>query len=73
MVKNAMPNGTVYQWDYPQEGAPGDKYLENMSHSTIPSGFVKSVLQNGVGRYICQLQRITLVFCKSSAGSRGLR
>lgn len=49
------------------------KYLGDMSHATIPSGFVKSVLQNGVGRYVCQLQRLTLVFCKSSADSRGLR
>ncbi|KAK2168851.1 hypothetical protein NP493_1215g00002 [Ridgeia piscesae] len=44
-----------------------------MSHATIPSGFVKSALQNGAGRYVCQLQRLTLVFCKSSGGSRGLR
>ena len=44
-----------------------------MSHRTLPSGFVKSVLNNGIGRYVCQLQRITLTFCKSSGSSRGLR
>lgn len=44
-----------------------------MANVTIPSGFVKSVLQNGVGRYVCQLQRLTLKFCKSHGGSRGMR
>ncbi|VVD03887.1 unnamed protein product [Leptidea sinapis] len=37
------------------------------------SGFVRAPLQNGVGRYVCQLQRIVFKFCKSSGGSRGLR
>jgi len=45
----------------------------NMSNRIVPATYVKSVLQNGVGRYICQLQRLTLKFCKSHAGSRGLR
>ncbi|CAH1246554.1 large ribosomal subunit protein mL43-like [Branchiostoma lanceolatum] len=40
---------------------------------TVTSGFLKSVLQNGVGRYVCQLQRITLKFCKASGQSRGVR
>lgn len=39
----------------------------------LKSGFIKAPLQNGVGRYIGQLQRITLKFCKSNGGSRGLR
>lgn len=43
------------------------------SNSTIPSNFLKSVLQNGVGRYVCQLKRVTLKFCKSHGGSRGVR
>jgi len=44
-----------------------------MSHKSIPSDFVKSVLHNGVGRYVCQLQRLTIKFCKSHASSRGVR
>ncbi|KAL5022734.1 hypothetical protein ScPMuIL_001889 [Solemya velum] len=30
-------------------------------------------MNNGIGRYVCQLQRITLSFCKSHADSRGMR
>ncbi|CAH1782888.1 unnamed protein product [Owenia fusiformis] len=44
-----------------------------MASRAIPSDFVKSVLQNGVGRHICQLQRLTLKFCKESGTSRGVR
>ena len=50
-----------------------DLFLDKMSHKVIPSGFVKSVLHSGVGRYVCQMQRITLKFCKSHADSRGMR
>ena len=39
----------------------------------IPKDFVRSVLYNGVGRYVCQLQRITLLFCKHTSTSKGLR
>ncbi|KAG6455859.1 39S ribosomal protein L43, mitochondrial [Manduca sexta] len=39
----------------------------------LPAAFVRAPLQNGVGRYVCQLQRITFKFCKSHGGSRGLR
>ncbi|CAB3232131.1 unnamed protein product [Arctia plantaginis] len=39
----------------------------------LNSGFVRAPLQNGVGRYVCQLQRIVLKFCKSHGGSRGMR
>lgn len=38
-----------------------------------PKGFPSVPLQNGIGRYICQLKRITLRFCKSSGSSRGMR
>ncbi|CAJ0944636.1 unnamed protein product [Ranitomeya imitator] len=31
-----------------------------------PSRFLQSVLQNGVGRYVCQLKRLTLVFSKDA-------
>jgi len=44
-----------------------------MANRTLPSAFVKSVLQNGVGRYVCQLQRLTIKFCKSHGSSRGVR
>ncbi|KAK7498646.1 hypothetical protein BaRGS_00010023 [Batillaria attramentaria] len=44
-----------------------------MSNRAIPFNFVKNVMQNGVGRYMCQLQRVTLTFCKSSGASRGMR
>ncbi|KAG7157672.1 39S ribosomal protein L43, mitochondrial-like [Homarus americanus] len=37
------------------------------------STFVKAPLQNGVGRYVQQLQRITFKFCKTHGGSRGMR
>ncbi|KAF9416659.1 hypothetical protein HW555_006089 [Spodoptera exigua] len=39
----------------------------------LKPGFVRAPLQNGVGRYVCQLQRIVLKFCKSHGSSRGLR
>ncbi|XP_045781535.1 39S ribosomal protein L43, mitochondrial [Maniola jurtina] len=46
-----------------------------MSNSNLfmKSAFLRAPLQNGVGRYVCQLQRIVLKFCKSHGGSRGLR
>ncbi|CAH4034377.1 39S ribosomal protein L43, mitochondrial [Pieris brassicae] len=46
-----------------------------MSNSNLfmKTGFVRAPLQNGVGRYVCQLQRIVFKFCKSHGGSRGLR
>ncbi|KAM9327083.1 large ribosomal subunit protein mL43 [Gastrophryne carolinensis] len=38
-----------------------------------PSRFLQSVLQNGVGRYVCQLKRVTLTFSKDAQPSRGAR
>ncbi|KAF7994834.1 hypothetical protein HCN44_004306 [Aphidius gifuensis] len=44
------------------------------NHSLIVnSGFLRAPLANGIGRYVGQLQRITLKFCKSHGTSRGLR
>ncbi|CAL4124121.1 unnamed protein product, partial [Meganyctiphanes norvegica] len=37
------------------------------------SSFVRAPLQNGIGRYVPQLQRITLKFCKSTGSSQGAR
>ncbi|XP_047039262.1 39S ribosomal protein L43, mitochondrial [Helicoverpa zea] len=39
----------------------------------LKPGFIRAPLQNGVGRYVCQLQRIVLKFCKSNGSSRGMR
>uniref|UniRef100_A0A8C4RNE5 Large ribosomal subunit protein mL43 n=1 Tax=Erpetoichthys calabaricus TaxID=27687 RepID=A0A8C4RNE5_ERPCA len=44
-----------------------------MTSRGTPSRFLKSVLQNGVGRYVCQLKRLSLVFSKDSANSLGVR
>ncbi|KAB0801845.1 hypothetical protein PPYR_04031 [Photinus pyralis] len=35
--------------------------------------FITTPSQNGVGRYVCQLQRVVLKFCKNHGSSRGLR
>lgn len=35
--------------------------------------FISVPLQNGVGRYIGQLQRVVLKFCKNHGSSRGMR
>ncbi|XP_039481800.1 39S ribosomal protein L43, mitochondrial [Drosophila santomea] len=43
------------------------------SHLFLKSGFPRAPLQNGMGRYVCQLQRITLKFCKNNGSSRGMR
>lgn len=46
-----------------------------MSNSNLflKSGFIRAPLQNGLGRCINQLQRITIKFCKNHGGSRGMR
>lgn len=38
-----------------------------------PSRFLQSVLHNGVGRYVCQLKRLTLIFSKDAQPSLGAR
>ncbi|RNA22668.1 DNA polymerase alpha subunit B [Brachionus plicatilis] len=38
-----------------------------------PSEFISTNLENGLGRYVCQLQRVTFKFCKENPGSRGIR
>ncbi|XP_014661560.1 PREDICTED: 39S ribosomal protein L43, mitochondrial-like [Priapulus caudatus] len=44
-----------------------------MSSATRTSAYLKNILQNGVGRYVCQLQRVTFQFCKSRGDSKGIR
>ncbi|XP_050309217.1 39S ribosomal protein L43, mitochondrial [Anthonomus grandis grandis] len=43
------------------------------SHLFLKPAFIRTPGQNGVGRYICQLQRVVLKFCMSSGASRGMR
>ncbi|KAG8435356.1 hypothetical protein GDO86_013351 [Hymenochirus boettgeri] len=44
-----------------------------MTSRGSPSRFLQSVLQNGVGRYVCQLKRVSMIFSKDSQTSRGAR
>ncbi|XP_023014744.1 mitochondrial ribosomal protein L43 [Leptinotarsa decemlineata] len=46
-----------------------------MSNSQLflKPGFINVPLQNGVGRYVIQLQRVVLKFCKNNGSSRGMR
>lgn len=46
-----------------------------MSNSNIflKSGFPRAPLQNGISRYVCQLQRITIKYCKNNGASKGTR
>lgn len=41
--------------------------------SSQPAEYISANLANGVGRYVCQLQRITFKFCKEHPSSRGIR
>nr|CAD7402119.1 unnamed protein product [Timema cristinae] len=43
------------------------------SHLFLKSGFPRAPLQNGIGRVVMQLQRITFKFCKNHGASRGIR
>ncbi|CAH1975351.1 unnamed protein product [Acanthoscelides obtectus] len=43
------------------------------SHLFLKPGFINVPLQNGVGRYVSQLQRVVLKFCKNNGSSRGMR
>ncbi|XP_036936401.1 39S ribosomal protein L43, mitochondrial [Acanthopagrus latus] len=44
-----------------------------MTSRGTPSRFLQSVLQNGVGRYVCQLKRVSLIFSKKAQSSLGVR
>ncbi|XP_022903752.1 large ribosomal subunit protein mL43 [Onthophagus taurus] len=43
------------------------------THLFLKSGFLTTPGYNGVGRYVCQLQRVVLKFCKNNGSSRGMR
>lgn len=40
---------------------------------STPADYIRTNLHNGVGRYVCQLQRVTLKFCKEHPNSLGMR
>ncbi|XP_076241012.1 mitochondrial ribosomal protein L43 [Calliopsis andreniformis] len=42
-------------------------------HLFLACGFPRAPFGLGIGRYVCQLQRVTLKFCKSHGSSRGIR
>uniref|UniRef100_A0A3Q0RU19 Large ribosomal subunit protein mL43 n=1 Tax=Amphilophus citrinellus TaxID=61819 RepID=A0A3Q0RU19_AMPCI len=44
-----------------------------MTSRGTPSRFLRSVLQNGVGRYVCQLKRVSIIFSKKASSSLGVR
>lgn len=44
-----------------------------MTSRGTPSRFLQSVLQNGVGRYVCQLKRISIIFSRKAQSSLGVR
>lgn len=44
-----------------------------MSGNIIPRSILKAPLANGIGRHICQLQRITFSFCKTNMKSLEMR
>lgn len=44
-----------------------------MTARGTPSRFLQSVLQNGVGRYVCQLKRISIIFSRKAQSSLGVR
>lgn len=43
------------------------------SHLFLKSCFPRAPLGLGIGRYVCQLQRVTLKFCKNRGASHGVR
>lgn len=44
-----------------------------MTSRGIPSRFLQSVLHNGVGRYVPQLKRISIIFSRKGQSSLGVR
>ncbi|XP_034425669.1 39S ribosomal protein L43, mitochondrial [Hippoglossus hippoglossus] len=44
-----------------------------MSSRGTPSRFLASVLRNGLGRYVPQLKRISIIFSKNAQSSLGVR
>lgn len=51
---------------FPLQGA-------RQSSTSQPAEYINTNLENGLGRYVCQLQRVTFKFCKEHPASRGIR
>ena len=41
--------------------------------SSQPFDYIRTNLHNGVGRYVCQMSRVTFKFCKEQPNSVGMR
>lgn len=54
-------------------GRTTDRLNMSNSHLFMKSGFPRAPLQNGLGRYVGQLQRITIKYCKTMGCSKGVR
>jgi len=48
-----------------------DRFI--VHNPALPTGYIRNAYYNGIGRHVCQLQRITFKFCKSGVSSRGVR
>jgi len=42
-------------------------------NQALPSAYIRNAYYNGIGRHVCQLQRITFKFCKTNVDSVGVR
>ena len=47
--------------------------IKRMSGNALPRAALKVPLSLGIGRYVCQLKRLTFKFCKSRPDSGGVR
>lgn len=47
--------------------------LVRNTSSSQPFDHLRTNLQNGVGRYVCQMARVTFRFCKEQPSSIGMR
>ena len=50
-------------------------YLNSIRYtsSSQPFDYLRTNLHNGVGRYVCQMARVTFSFCKEQPNSIGMR
>ncbi|XP_054153043.1 39S ribosomal protein L43, mitochondrial-like [Oppia nitens] len=48
-----------------------DRFI--VHNPALPETYIRNAYYNGIGRFVCQLQRITFKFCKTNMDSRGVR
>lgn len=82
-VNNFSEQKYVYTHHYnivnTRESSECERYIfsseQKMSNKHLfqKCGFLRAPFAIGVGRYVCQLQRVTLKFCKSHGASLGAR